>query len=166
MAINVMAHSWNPSRANRPNSRPSCCVQPSGIAFAASNARMQAARFLAILCCASLALPPGWCQLPYCTSAAQALAAARPPACSHCLPNQRQKSSPGGCDRQNADCCCGHWQAVQPQTVTPEDAAGGAFGRVLADAHLCDFGRSGRSDLGCAILAGPPLRVLLCVWLC
>ncbi len=119
---------------------------------------------------ATVALPPGWCRglMGECQAAQQRAAAN---CCQH--DGAQNKAQHGAGNSENAPaspgarCCCTRQALPQPEAVQPPDDLGVSHFALTgnSDAAACPRNVAGNS-LGADLHAGPPLRILQCVWRC
>jgi len=124
-------------------------------------------RLLAILCCANLALPPGWCSIVFRPRAEPPAPVEHHGCCDLCARQDREKPPPPAPKPvPPARCCCYEldWLKPPPPVSVQADCAPVIFiptdGAVRAEPSLLfnpDQAICGPS---------PPLHVLHCVWLC
>ncbi|MGE0609451.1 MAG: hypothetical protein AB7O62_20335 [Pirellulales bacterium] len=108
-----------------------------------------------------LAMPPGWC----CRVPAIKDAAVRKSSCCHQQTPERPAPSqmPG---QPGLHCCCTR-QATLPQAAVAPDHDGVNAVAVLAETALGPLQQTlPLSHALPAMAAGPPLRILNCVWRC
>jgi len=122
---------------------------------------------LAILCCANLALPPGWCSIVFRPRAEPAAPAKHGGCCAPCGVKDREKPPPPAPKPvPPARCCCYELDWLKPP---PPVSVKADWGPVIFISPDEDFRAEPSLRLGPGLAIcepSPPLHVLNCVWLC
>lgn len=124
-------------------------------------------RFIAMLCCVNLALPPGWCSMAFPPHAQPPAAAKHGGCCKLCGCKDREEPPPAAPKPvPPARCCCYELDWLKPPLPVTVQLDGGLVALLPPpDAIPAEPSLRLVSDL--AIRGpSPPLHVLNCVWLC
>ncbi len=126
-----------------------------------------ALRFLAILCCVNLALPPGWCRIVCPVRVGSPVAAKHGGCCELCGCKDSEKPSPVTPEPTFPQRCCCYeldWLKPPPPVSTEVDLGPVVF-VTFADAFRAAPRLWLRPDLAIPV-PSPPHRILHCVWRC